>query len=269
MKTRVISLIALLFVVHGLLVAEGTGKIKGRLTNKENKEPLIGASVSVEGTTIGAVSDVDGNYVIVNVPTGTHAIKAAYVGYQTVTVQNVIVNTNLTTEINFTLSSEALELKPIEIIAERPLVNKNATNAVRITTGEDIQALPIRGINNIIALSPGVVLQDNTVFIRGGRQDEVGFYLEGVSITNPMAGGRAVTLVQDAIEEIQVQAGGYNAEFGGANAGIIQQQLRSGTSNLKASLQYYSDNLGFRSRDNAYSGKKKIGSVRVNMVIQN
>ena len=47
------------------------------------------------------------------------------------------------------------------------------------------------------------------------------------------------TLVQDAIEEIQVQAGGYSAEFGGANAGIIQQQLKSGTSQWKASLQYH------------------------------
>ncbi len=254
MKTFIVSL--LLLALPGLVFAVGTGKVKGRVTDKESKEPLIGASVSVQGTSIGAVSDVDGNYVIVNVPTGTYAMKATYVGYQSVTVQNVIVNTNLTTELNFEMSTEALQLKPVEIIAQRPLVNKNATNAVRITTGEDISTLPVRGINNILALSPGVVLQDNTVFIRGGRQDEVGFYLEGVNITNPMAGGRAVTLVQDALEEIQVQAGGYNAEFGGANAGIIQQQLRSGTTDLKASVQYYTDNLGVKSRDNAYNGDK-------------
>ncbi len=82
----------------------------------------------------------------------------------------------------------------------------------------------MRGINNILSLSPGVVVQDNTVFIRGGRQDEVGYYLDGVSITNPVLGGRAVNIVQDAVEEIQVQAGGYNAEFGGANSGIIQKR---------------------------------------------
>ena len=48
--------------------------------------------------------------------------------------------------------------------------------------------MAVRGVNQIIALSPGVVLQDNTVFIRGGRQDEVGFYLEGVPITNKFGG---------------------------------------------------------------------------------
>src|SRR5690349_7826736 len=244
MNTRILSMIALLLMLPALALAAGNGKIKGRVTDRESKEPLIGASVAVVGTSIGAVSDVDGNYIIVNVPTGTYAVKATYVGYQIVTVQNVEVNTNLTTELNFQMSTEAVEIKPVEIVAERPLVNKNATNAVRIQTSNDIEALPVRGVNSILALSPGVTLQDNTVFIRGGRQDEVGLYLEGRSITSRMVGGRAGTLVQGALAESQVQAGGYSAEFGGANAGLIQQQLRSGTSDFKASVQCFTDNLG-------------------------
>jgi len=259
MNTRL--LIVLVLILIPALLFAGTGKLRGIVLDKDSKQPLVGANVSVVGTSLGAVSDPEGSYVVVNLPAGTYAVKTTYVGYQSVSVQNVVVNSDLTTELNFSLPTEAVELKPIEITAERPLVNKNATNAVRITSSDDIQSLPVRGINNILALSPGVVLQDNAVFIRGGRQDEVGFYLEGVSITNPMVGGRAVTLVQDAIEEIQVQAGGYNAEFGGANAGIIQQQLKSGTPNLKWSGQFYTDNLGLRSRDNAYSGEKNwLGS---------
>jgi hypothetical protein len=255
-----IILTFVLLLMPGLLFA-ATGKVKGVVIDKESKQPLIGASVALVGTTMGAVSDADGHYVVVGVPAGTYTVKSTFVGYQTVSIQGVIVNSDLTSEVNFSLSTEALELKPVEIIAERPLVNKNATNAVRISSADDIQALPVRGINNIIALTPGVVLQDNTVFIRGGRQDEVGFYLDGVNITNPMVGGRAVTLVQDAIQEIQVQAGGFNAEFGGANAGIVQQQLKTGTSNFKGSAQFYSDNLGFRNRDNAYgAGKNWLGA---------
>jgi hypothetical protein len=112
-----------------------------------------------------------------------------------------------------------------------------------------------------------VVLQDNTVFIRGGRQDEVGFYLEGVPITNKFAGGRAVTLVQDAIEEIQVQAGGYNAEFGGANSGIIQTQLKSGTSDWKASAQYSSDNIGFKSlKSSSRARRRSVPTVRLQRI---
>ncbi|HEX7930060.1 MAG TPA: TonB-dependent receptor, partial [Sphingomicrobium sp.] len=262
MRSCVLVLLALL-LVPGLLLAQGTsGRIKGVVTDKESKEPLIGATVSIPGTSYGAATDIQGNFVILNVPAGTYTLSASYVGYQTTSVSNIIVNTGLTTERNFALASSDVELQPVEIVAERPLVNKNATNAVRITTREDIDALAVRGVNNIIALSPGVVLQDNAVFIRGGRQDEVGYYLEGVPITNSFSGGRAVTLVQDAIEEIQVQAGGYNAEFGGANSGIVQSQLKSGTSALKATVQYATDNLGFKSRGSAYNGEKTLGSYQ-------
>jgi outer membrane receptor for ferrienterochelin and colicin len=252
-----------LLLLPGLLLAQGTsGRIKGVVTDKESKEPLIGATVSIPGTSYGAATDIQGNFVILNVPAGTYTLAASYVGYQTTSVSNIIVNGGLTTERNFALASSDVELQPVEIVAERPLVNKNATNAVRITTREDIDALAVRGVNNIIALSPGVVLQDNAVFIRGGRQDEVGYYLEGVPITNSFSGGRAVTLVQDAIEEIQVQAGGYNAEFGGANSGIVQSQLKSGTSALKATVQYATDNLGFKGKGSVYNGEKTLGSYQ-------
>ncbi|HLA99969.1 MAG TPA: TonB-dependent receptor [Bacteroidota bacterium] len=259
MPARLI-LICALFFLPALIFAQGTGKVKGAVTDQATNEPLIGASVSIAGTSLGAATDIEGNYIILNVPAGIHTVRASYVGYQVVEISNILVNSGLTTEQNFGLTSEELQLQPVEIVAERPLVNKSATNAVRITTSEDIRNTAVRGVNQIIALSPGVVLQDNTVFIRGGRQDEVGFYLEGVPITNKMVGGRAVTLVQDAIEEIQVQAGGYNAEFGGANSGIIQTQLRSGTSDWKASAQYASDNLGFKSTDGLYKSEKTLGT---------
>lgn len=258
MRSRFLFLSLSLLLVPAL--ALGAGKITGKVVDKESNEELVGANVTIEGTTYGAATDVNGQYTILNVSAGVYTLRATFVGYSPVTISNVRVNNDLTTQVNFSLSSEAVALQGVEIVAERPLVNKSATNAVRITTSEDIANLPVRGINSVIALSAGVVLQDNTVFVRGGRQDEVGFYLEGVSITNPMVGGRAVTLVQDAIEEIQVQAGGYNAEFGGANSGIIQQQLKTGTPDWKASLSYTTDNLGFKSRSKMFDSEKVLGS---------
>lgn len=255
-------LFIVVFIIIPTVMLAGPGKIKGRVIDRESKEPLIGASVAIVGTTQGAVTDIEGNYTILSVQTGTYTLKTTYVGYQTITVSNVRVNTDLTTEQNFSLPVEGVQVPTVEIVAERPIVNKNATNAVRITTNDDIKGIPVRGVNNILALQPGVVVQDNAVFIRGGRLDEVGYYLEGVSITNKVAGGRAVTRVQDAIEEIQVQAGGYNAEFGGSNSGIIQAQLRSGTSDLKWSAEFQSDNLSAKSRSNAYDGNKTLGGYQ-------
>src|SRR5690606_16842680 len=240
--------------------AATTGKIKGKVTDLQSGDPLIGANILVVGTSLGAATDVNGDFTISNLEAGTYELRASYVGYQSITISNVRVNADLTTELNFQLPAEGITTEEIEVIALRPLVNKSNTNAQRITTSEDIEALPVRGIDNILSLTPGVTLQDKTVFIRGGRQDEVGYYLEGTNITDPLVGGRAITLVQDAVEEIQVQAGGYNAEFGGANAGIIRQQIKSGTTEYKASIEYITDNIGFQGKDDRFSGEKRLGT---------
>ena len=88
-----------------------------------------------------------------------------------------------------------------------------------------------------------VVLQNGRLYIRGGRTEEVGFYLEGASTRNVLDGSNITTVIPEALEEFQIQAGGYNAQYGGANSGIVRQTLRSGTSNLKASLLTETDNF--------------------------
>lgn len=251
-------LFSILFL-PSLLLAGTTGKLKGKVTDLGTGEPLIGANVIVVGTSYGAATDINGEYIILNLDAGTYDVKASYIGYQTITVSEVRINADLTTELGFELPAEGVSVGEVEVVAIRPLINKSNTNANRITTSDQIDALPIRGVDNILSLTAGVVLQDNTVFIRGGRQDEVGYYLEGTNITDPMVGGRNVTLVQDALEEIQVQSGGYNAEFGGANSGIIRQQIKSGTPDFKASVEYITDNV-FRGTNYEYSGEKTLGS---------
>ena len=233
-----------------------SGKLRGQITDQETGEALVGANIIIVGTSYGAATDVNGQYIVQNLLAGTYEVKASYIGYQAKTISNVRINADLTTGLDFQLPAEGIQVGTVEVVAEKPLVNKYNTNANRITTSEDIDALPIRGVDNILATTPGVVLQDNQIFIRGGRQDEVGFYLEGSNITDPMVGGRQVTLVQDALEEISVQSGGYNAEYGNANSGIIRQQIKSGTPDWKFSLEYITDNINFGGSEDRYSGEK-------------
>ena len=257
---RMITVLFFLLFLPALVLAGTVGKIKGKVTDLKSGESLIGANVIVIGTSIGAATDVKGDYVILNLNPGTYTVKASYVGYQTITTTNVRVNADLTTELNIQLPAEGINVKEIEVVAQRPLVEKSNTNAIRNTTSEDFDNLPLRGINSILALTPGVNLQDNIIYVRGGRQDEVGYYLEGANVTNPLTGGREVTLSQDAIEEIQVQAGGYTAEFGGANAGIVRQELKTGGTDLKVSAEFITDNLGLKSAKDRYDGDKRLGA---------
>lgn len=229
-----------LMLVPGLALAT-TGKIRGKVVDRETGDPLPGANVQIVGTTLGAATNVDGEYFILNVPAGTYSLRASFIGYRDVTISNVQINVDLTTTVNFEMASEALEVSDIEIIAERPLVNKSATNAVRITSAEQFEKLPVRGTQAVYGLQPGVTIQNNNVYIRGGRSDEVGFLLEGSTTRNIMNGDNTINVIPEALEEAQIQAGGYNAEYGGANSGIISQTLRSGTPDFHARLQAETD----------------------------
>ena len=263
-----ITILLFLLSLPVMLYAGTAGKIHGKVTDSQTGEPLVGVNVLVIGTNFGAATDVKGDYTINFLDPGVYQVRASYLGYQTVTTSNVRVNADLTTELNFQLPPSGVQVGEVTIVAQRPLVNKSNTNAIRVTTNDEIEALPIRGINNIAALTPGVIQQNGVLYVRGGRQDEVGYYVEGANITNPassLANGpqrsaSQVNIPQDAVEEISVQAGGYNAEFGGANAGIVRSQLKSGGPQIKASLQYLTDNWTFKSKSNRYDGAEHLGT---------
>jgi len=260
MQRKIFYLLLLLAIVPVLLTAGTRGKIRGKVVDLQTGEALIGANVYVVGTQSGANTDANGEYQIQNLEAGVYTLKAAYVGYQTITLSGVRVNADLTSYVNFELPSEDIQVGTVEIVAQKPLVQRDNTNAVRITTSEDIEALPTRGVAAIIQLTAGVATSGDNIVIRGGRPDEVGFYLDGVSIKSPIAAGTVVTLNQDVLEEIQVQSGGYSAEFGNSNAGIIRQQMKSGTEQYKVSYEYITDNVTFKSRKDAFDGKKRLGA---------
>jgi hypothetical protein len=255
--TGIAALLVLILVPVSLFSG---GKIKGKVTDKSTKEPLIGANVIIEGTSYGSVADPQGEFSIFDVPPGVYTLKASYIGYAALELSNIRVNFGLTTETIFELPSQEITIQAITIVAVRPLVNKSSTNALRVTTSEDIKNIPVRGLDNVIALQPGVTQQDGNLYIRGGRLDEVGYYLEGVSITDPQYGGRGLTLAQDAVEELSIQSSGYEAEFGRANSGIIQHQLKTGGTSWQGALEGVTDNITFWGKDQQYNGKKRLGA---------
>jgi outer membrane receptor protein involved in Fe transport len=222
--------LALFIAAFVPILVFAAGKIRGKVTDAGTGEPLVGANVVVVGSQMGAATNVSGEFVILNVPPGTYALRTSYVGYQTITLSNLRVNNDLTTDANFQLPAEGVTVGTVEIIAERPLVNKSATNAVRIIDNEFFAKIPARGLNAAISTQPGVVIDKNdNIFIRGGRADEVGYRVDGVGANDILFGGRSVNVTAEAVEQVQVQAGGFNAEYGGANAGLVQTSLRTGS----------------------------------------
>ncbi len=249
MFRKLVVAFALGFLLPALVMAQD-GKLRGRVTDKEAGEPLIGANVVIEGTTLGASTDINGDYIILAIPPGTYTVKASYIGYAPFSISNVRVSSNLTTTQDIQLSSTAIQVDAVEIVAERPLIQRNTTNTVRIADAEDIKNHPLRGVENIVALNAGVVQQNGQIFVRGGRVGEVAYMLDGATTTNPMGtdpfGGsdlsrNSITVIQESIQEMAVQTGGYTAEYGGAGAGsgIVQTTMKTG----RASKYDFSLNL--------------------------
>ncbi len=238
--------ILLLMLFSCSFVLAQSGRVSGKVTDKETGEPLIGANIIIVGTSFGAASDVNGDYTIRQVQPGNYSIKASYIGYQDVTVSNVRVVGGLTATQDFQLSSSKITTGEVVIVSQRPLIEKSSTNAMRIVGAEDIAALPVRDVNDIVALQPGVVQQNGQTFIRGSRADETGYVVEGADVKNILNrnGGSLVDLTPDALQEILVQAGGYTAEFGNANAGIVSSDFKTGSDKYHFSVRAETDNLG-------------------------
>jgi len=262
-------IVILLFLVPTLALAQG-GKLRGVVTDKETGDPLPGANVVIDGTTLGASSDLNGVYVVLAVPPGVYTVRTTYMGYQEMDIANIRVMANLTTSQDFALAPTAIAGEAVEIIAERPLIQRNTTNTVRMTTQEDIQNVPIRGLQNILALNAGTVLQDGVLHVRGGREFEVATFIDNATATIPYieigTGGRGlqsqnpeygadptISVIQEAVEEVQMQSGGYTAEFGGANSAIVRTTMRSGGPTYSATIDYRTD-------DFAHSGEQFLNT---------
>src|SRR5690606_29950618 len=125
------------------------------------------ANVVIEGTQLGAATDIDGNYFIIGVPVGTYSVTASFVGYASQTIEGLQISTGYTTEQNFELGPQ--ELGTIEVVYERPIIQRDAIGVPKVVTGEQLANLPIRGVADVAAIQGGVVNsgRDDNLFVRG------------------------------------------------------------------------------------------------------
>lgn len=256
MMRRLLPFLLLFLVGPSFIFAQTSGKIRGKVVDNETGEPLVGVSVSLEGTSFGASSDINGEYIILAVPVGTYTLDAKYIGYQEVSVSNVRVLNGLSVEQNFKMSSSAVQVNEVKIVAERPLVNKSMTNTESVLQASDIKNLSLRGVQAVVALTPGVTSDNNGIHFRGGRADEAQTYVDGVPVNNPVNQTQTLTVINNAIEEVSTQIGGMTAEYGNAMSGIINVTTKTGGSKYTASFEGYTDNLGGTGKQNflgAYS----------------
>ncbi|MCG8372371.1 MAG: TonB-dependent receptor [Balneolales bacterium] len=235
------------FIFGNELVTAGTtGKIVGTITDAETGEPLPGVNVAIIGTQQGAITDLEGYYVILNVTPGEYELRASFLGFGTQIIQQVRVRINQTTTIDFSLSETVIEGQEITVVAERPIIQRDLTSSKATISSRDIELLPVENFNEVVNLQAGVV---NGHF-RGGRLGEVAYLVDGIPINDSFDNSFAYQVENNAIQEVEVISGTFNAEFGQAQSGVVNIVTKDGGTSYEGNFSAYTgDYLTTRTGD--------------------
>ncbi len=221
------SLFYVMFVLFASiqLYAGTTGKITGIVKDAKTGEALPGVNVYLQNQTLGAATDIDGYYVILNVPPGKYDLVASYIGFKEYTIREVAVSSDLTTRININLSSDILETDEVVVIAERPVIQEDVAGSVAIISSENIEALPVSSVTEAISLQAGVT---SDLGIRGSGSDQVAFMVDGVLLRDERDNSPISNIPMSAVSEISVQAGGSDAQYHNVRSGVINVVTKEG-----------------------------------------
>ena len=237
---RKIALIVFVLLSVACLFAGTTGKISGVVLDGETHSPLPGVNVVIEGSMMGAATDMDGNFYVINIPPGIYTLKAMMMGYATTKVTDIRVKVGLTTTVNFKMNPALLEGEEVTIVAEKPLIQKDITSSRSIVGADEIANMPVESFGAILSLQTGVVRgSGGEMHVRGGRSNEVSYLVDGISVTDPYSQSMAVTVENSAIQEMEFVSGTFNAEYGQAMSGIVNIVTKEGSAEYHGMLKSY------------------------------
>ena len=254
--------------------------IRGVVKDKDSGMPLDGATLVIAGTQppVGTITDHEGRFVFEGLPVGRYDIQVSYVGYEPVTLHNVLLTSGKETLLNIALTESMVNLKHVVVSANRDRtqpVNKMATVSVMKFNAEEANhyAGTINDVARMVSSYAGVAANPsgtNDIIIRGNSPRGMGWRLEGLDIPNPnhfaeegSSSGGISMLNASLLANSDFYTGAFPARYGNAYSGIFDMHLRDGN----ASKREYSLQFGFLGTDFTFEGpftKKHRSSYLVN-----
>ena len=202
-----------------------TGKIAGKVVDARTGEAIVGANIVVEGTQTGAASNFEGFFTILSIPPGTYRIRASVLGYTPSTQVDVRVNINQTTQLEFKLSEQAIQANEVVIIATRPVVERDVAASRANITAREVENLPVSQVSSVIGLEAGV----QGLSIRGGGSEQTAFMADGLTMRDERNNQPYTAISLLAVQEFQIQTGGFSAEYGNIRSGVINVVTKEGS----------------------------------------
>lgn len=224
MKKQLLLDVFLILILSSALFSATTGKIAGIITDAESGDPLVGVNVVIEGILLGAATDADGYYTILNVPSGNYTVTASFIGYVDYKVTDVRVNIDQTTTINVKMQPTVVTGEAVTVVAERPVVQRDVSASTVNIESSQIAALPVQSVDDVVGLQAGI----QGLSIRGSGSDELAFMVDGVTMRDERDNTPITGISLSAVQDIQIQSGGFNAEYGNIRSGVITVVTKEG-----------------------------------------
>ena len=241
----------LILMLTAVNIFAGTvGKISGVVTDDKG-EPLPGVTIMIEGTSMGAAASYDGSYVILNVPPGTYNLTAQLMSYNKMTIEDVTIQVDVTTEANFRLTSTAIQVKDIIVRGEKKDIDKYITQTEDKFSADKIRTMPVSNVGDVLRHAAGFVREGGVFHARGGRGGEIAFIVDGIVIKDPLGGyGQSfkgeVDIAATDIEELSLLKGNFDAEYGGVASAIVNVVRKEGSIRTTTGrIEYLTDDFGF------------------------
>ena len=225
--------------------ADGAGSITGRITDSKFGAGLPGVNIMIKGTYYGTASDLEGRYRLIDIPPGSYDLEVSIIGYKIILRTGVLIRPDSTVTIDFKMEETVLSFgEDVVVMGKKPLFDVDETSSIARVRREDIETKVVSSVEDILSEQIGVTTQDNEIHIRGGRIDESIFVVDGFSVKDPLSGYSGNLFVNaDAIEELEIITGGYDAEYGQAMSGVVNIKLKEGRDHYEGSIKYSSDRL--------------------------
>jgi len=242
-----ICLQILLLLLPFLSISQNTASLFGKVIDKKDQSELIGVTILIKGTSFGTTSDVNGKFMLKGIKAGEYSIEISYIGYKKIIQTGIKIKTGESKDLGiFQMQEASANIDEVVIMGKKPLIDIEKGQSVNTITQENIELAPARQLQKIINTQPGVIQSPAGVSIRGSRTYETGTYIDGVSVTDPMAGtGFGLDIGANAIGEIEITTGGIGAEIGDATAGVVSARTKTAGNKLDISANYKRDNFGF------------------------
>lgn len=240
MKRILYILILIITAVSDSLGQDNSGVIKGRIFNAKTNEGVPFATVQIFGTTIGAISDYDGNYSFTGIKPGFVELRASSIGFKPFVSQAILVTNSNPVNLDIPLEENTTMIGEVVIKASPFLKRIESPVSARIIGIDEIEKNPggNRDISKVIQSFPGVASTPafrNDVIVRGGGPNENRFYIDNVEIpylnhfsTQGASGGPIGIINVDFVQSVDFISGAFPASRGNALSSVLNFTFTDG-----------------------------------------